>query len=91
MLKHRSEVYGLAFSPDGKLLATGTSDNLVHLWNVDTRREVAELSGHKMYVYFVAFDRDGSRLLSASGDKTVRIWDTDPQRAKMGQPGGPSH
>jgi WD40 repeat protein/serine/threonine protein kinase len=76
VLPHGGKVYGMAFSPDGTRLAVGCADNTIRLWDVATRKEVAELRGHPAYVHAVAFSSDGTRLVSASGDFTVRIWDT---------------
>jgi WD40 repeat protein len=76
VLPHIGRVYGLAFNADGSRLATACQDSVVHLWDVKTAQEVAELRGHESYVHAVDFSRDGTRLLSASGDFTVRLWDT---------------
>ena len=78
--------YGLAFSPDGSRLAVACADNLIRLWDVASRQEVAELRGHGAYVRAVQFSPDGTRLASASGDFTVRIWDTlsAQDRARVG-------
>jgi WD40 repeat protein len=78
-LRHGSEVYGVAFSADDKLLACACANNLVRFWNVDAGRELAELSGHKDYVHHVTFSPDGTRMVSASGDRTLRVWDTLPR------------
>jgi WD40 repeat protein len=80
LLKHGIKVYGVAFTPDGKLLATACADNLIRIWDVDARQELAALRGHTDYVHAVAFSPDGTRLVSASGDKTLRIWDARPRR-----------
>jgi WD40 repeat protein len=71
-----SNVYGLAFSPDGTRLAAGCRDNSIRLIDVASREQVAELHGHSEYVHAVAWSPDGTRLASGSGDYTVRIWDS---------------
>jgi WD40 repeat protein len=73
---HREDVLGVAFSPDGRALATGGHDGTVRLWNVDTRRTVHTLTDHRDAVMTVAFSPDGGTVASAGSDGTVRLWDT---------------
>jgi WD40 repeat protein len=71
---HTALVYHVAFSPDGKLLATAGFDNTVKLWEYPSGKEVRTLAGHTGPVYCVAFDPSGTTLASASLDKTIRLW-----------------
>jgi WD40 repeat protein len=75
-LQHPIEVWTVAYSPDGNLLATGDDAGLLRLWNTATGQEVATLSGHEKFILNLAFSPDGKRLATASGDKTVKLWDT---------------
>ena len=70
-----------AFSPDGKLLATGEEDGNIQLWNVATRQEIGEpMSSDLKPVDAVAFSPDGTTLAAASSDGTVQLWDVATQQ-----------
>ncbi len=71
-----NEIYDVALSPDGSLLAAATRDGDVYLWNVQGNSWTArKLSGHNDAVIRVAFSPSGATLFSASHDGTVRLWD----------------
>ena len=71
---HTGPVNAVAFAPDGRTLATGSSDGTVKLWRVSDRRLTATLGGPGGAVRAVAFSPDGRTLASAKADGTVRIW-----------------
>ncbi len=69
------EVLSVAFSPDGRFLASGSSDPTIKLWEVATGKEVATLTGHEGSVMAVAFSPTMPLLASGSADLTVILWD----------------
>jgi len=78
---HLSGAYAVAYSPDGKLLASCGKDAKVMLWNMANGREVRVFAGHVGEVYGVAYSHDGKLLASAGQDKTIRLWDAASGRA----------
>lgn len=64
----------LAFSPNGKMLASGGYDHIIKLWDMHTGKEIATLLGHVGTVTCVAFSGDGKYLASSSRDGTVKVW-----------------
>ncbi len=72
---HDDAVTCVAFSPDGKTLASGSADKTIKLWDVAKGKERATIKGHTNWVYALAFKHDGTTLASGGYDKTVRFWD----------------
>ena len=64
----------MCFSPDGKQLASGSMDETVRLWDVETGACVKTLEGHRYAVWSVCCSPDGRQLASCSGDWTARVW-----------------
>ena len=83
-------VDGLAFSPDARLLASGSKDNTVRLWDVERAFELRKLTGHTAWVKAVAFSADGRWLVSGSVDGVVKLWEVATGRELKSLSGGGS-
>jgi len=68
-------IYSVAYSPDGKLLAAGYDNNQIRIWDAKKGTLMRTLSGHTGTVWSVAFSPDGKTLISGSADKTIKFWD----------------
>jgi len=72
---HTEAVNSVCFSPDGKYALSGSSDNTIKLWEVNTGRELRSFDRHTAEVNSVAFSSDGKYALSGSTDKTIKLWE----------------
>ena len=70
----------IAFSPDGKLLASGSGEGEIVIWDVARSEVKQRWIGHDHWVFDIEFDKDGQRLLTAGGDNKVNIWSTEDWR-----------
>lgn len=73
---HSGTITGLAFSPDGSVLASSSLDGTVRLWDVNVGAELNVLAGHTDRVMDVVFSPDGSRVVSGSWDGSAILWST---------------
>jgi WD40 repeat protein/tRNA A-37 threonylcarbamoyl transferase component Bud32 len=90
---HTGEVLSAAFSPDGKLLATGSADGSAKVWDVGTGKQQASLPGHRGAAGAVAFAGGSSVLATGDWEGMVRFWDVatgDKRTIFMAHPGGVS-
>jgi WD40 repeat protein len=83
--QHCDRVWGVAWSPDGSMLASGSYDSTVIVWDADTGEQIRALVGHTTHVHGVAWSPDGTKLVSGAGwpygaeddpsDDRVIVWD----------------
>jgi WD40 repeat protein len=85
-IAHLNQGEALAFSPDGRVLATGGLDRLVTLWDVATGEPLGRRAGHEGKVQCLVFADDGRTLFSAADDTTVLVWDVAGLLRKAGPP-----
>src|SRR5260370_25945022 len=80
---HRAGVASLTFSPDGRMLASGSFDRTIRLWEVASGQARAILRGHTDKVLCVRFTSDGRGLASGAGDGTARVWKLDGETCRV--------
>lgn len=72
---HEDSVECCAYSPDGRLLVSGSYDKTLKIWDVKRATELMTLKGHTSNVASCAFSPDGNRIVSGSYDNTIKVWD----------------
>lgn len=87
---HAGDVTSLAFSPDGKLLASGSEDKTLKLWTMPDGQVWRTISGLADPVFGMTFNPAGTRLVAVGGDKTIRVWDAADGRELFAIPAGVS-
>ena len=75
---HTGNVWSVAYSPDGRTLASGSWDSSIRIWNAQTGELLRILTGHHGPVKSVAYSPDGHTLASVGDDHSIRIWNAQP-------------
>ena len=75
-----SSYYDIALDAAGRLVASASTDGIVHIWDSRSAAHVCRLQGHEAPVRCVQMDRDGTVVVSGSSDNTLRVWDVGQQR-----------
>ncbi|OCF76590.1 ribosome assembly protein 4 [Kwoniella mangroviensis CBS 8886] len=84
---HQKQVNDVAFSPDGRMIASAGFDNAVKIWEGRTGKFIASLRGHVAAVYRVAWSADSRMLVSASKDTTLKLWNLKTYKIRIDLPG----
>lgn len=74
---HSEAILSVAFSPDGKCLATGSGDTTVRIWDLLTETPLETCVGHKHWVLFVSFSPDCTKIASGGMDNSIFIWNAE--------------
>ena len=78
---HRKTITDIAFSPNGRWVATASMDRSIRLWDVKSGNQLARfLAGHRDWIRSIAFQPDGTRLISGGDDGAIRLWDLQKGR-----------
>ncbi len=80
---HAARVMGLAWSPDGKYIASAAADKTVQVWDASTGKAVINYAEHTEWVKTVAWSPDGQRIASAGADMMVHLWDVTTGRTLL--------
>src|SRR5947209_6271727 len=81
VLRDKTEVTSVAFSPGGERLASAGRDGAVKVWNIKTGKVIQSVDAHTGFVFSVAFHPDGKHLASVDADQQVKVWDLTTRSA----------
>ncbi len=71
------DIYQIAISPDGRMVANGCNDGRISIWQVSTGQNLLSIKGHNSTVMGLVFTADNQKLISCSFDRYIKIWDVD--------------
>ncbi len=77
---HTDIVFAVAMTPDGRRVVSGSNDNTLKVWDIETGRELRTLTGHTDWVHAVVVTGDGRYAVSGSFDGTVKVWELETGR-----------
>ncbi len=83
MDQHTRYVTSIAFSSDGKYIASGSGDKNVKLWNFESLELITTFSGHSRCINSVVFSPNCRLLASASADSTIKLWNMVAEEATL--------
>lgn len=78
--ENKYSIYSLALNSQGTLVASGSPENCIRLWDLRTCNKIMKLKGHTHNIRSLVLNKDGTQLLSASSDNTIRLWSIGQQR-----------
>lgn len=84
---HNTTINTVKWSPDGKRLASGSADNTIKIFDIESGKEVQEFTGHQGSISDLSWNPDGKKLASAAKDKTIKIWDLEKNQEIDSIPG----
>ncbi|MFN5138361.1 MAG: NB-ARC domain-containing protein [Pseudanabaena sp.] len=87
---HSDRILSTTFSPDGQILASGSADRTIKLWDVNTGKLLKTLQGHRSWIWEIAISPDSKFLASGSYDHTVKLWDLESGECLQTLQGHPS-
>ena len=78
---HTHVVSAVAYSPDGRLIASGSWDKTIRIWDAETHRQIGKpYTGHAEYIFALSFSKDGRRLTSLSCDGSLQTWEVETRK-----------
>jgi len=84
---HTAPLRSAVFSPDGRIIASGSDDKTIKIWEAAAGKELATLKGHTGDIFSVVFSPDGRTLASGSWDTTIKLWDLTTGKELASIPG----